>query len=306
MRATGSVHRLMWTVAHTEPRGRAFAIGRSVIAAVPLINLLFNQDSTLFSAGAETTSCVSTRALSLWCLMGPTNTGLLLSRIIAIAILVVVVSGYRPKWTCLPHWYVAFSLTTSASISDGGDRVAHIAAMLLIPACLGDNRRWQWQLPAEPLLPAWRGSAFASLLVLRLQIFVIYATAFVTKLSDPIWRQGSAMYVVAHDPAYGFPASVRALLEPALTSFPAVAAGTWSVIGVQAALAFLILTGARLRHVTLMLGIGLHLAIALLINLPIFGIAMIGLLLVGTARLTVSRPATSSSTPAEAFRATKS
>ncbi|GAA1332657.1 sporulation-delaying protein SdpB family protein [Saccharothrix algeriensis] len=282
LRAAGPVRRLRWAVEQAEPRVRSLAFGRTLLAAVPLATLLANPDSTLFSSSAEAPRCAGMRAMSLWCLIGPTDTGLLLSRILSVAVLVVVVSGYRPRWTCVPHWYIAFSLTVSASISDGGDRITQIAAMLLIPVCLGDGRRWQWSPPTAPLTPGWRGSAFAGLLVLRVQVAVIYATAVVTKLNDPLWHQGSAMYVVVHDPDYGFPAPVRTLLEPALSSFPAVAAATWSVIGVQAVLAFAILGGARLRRIVLALGIGLHLGIALLMNLPVFGMAMIGLLIIGT------------------------
>lgn len=276
--------RLLWTVERTESRTRAFAIGRTLLAAAPLVTLLFNTDSTLFSSSAEAPSCAGTRAMSLWCLMGPSDIGLLVSRILAISLLVIVVSGYRPQWTCVPHWYLAFSLNVSSSITDGGDRVVQIATMLLIPICLGDRRRWQWQPPTAPLEPGWRGSTFAALLVLRAQVFIIYTSAVVSKLGDPLWQQGSAMFVVAHDPHYGLPAPVLALLEP-LMSFPAVAAASWSVIGVQAVLALAILAGAKYRKVVLVLGIGLHASIALLMNLPVFGVAMIGLLTVGTVTL---------------------
>ncbi|MCP2097860.1 antimicrobial peptide system protein, SdpB family [Actinosynnema pretiosum] len=282
MRAAGPAHSLRWAVEQAEPRVLSLALGRTLIAAVPLLTLLANPDSTLFSASAEAPRCAGVRAMSLWCLTGPTDTGLLLGRILSIVILVVVISGYRPRWTCVPHWYVTFSLTVSGSITDGGDRIAQIAAMLLIPVCLGDGRRWQWLPPTAPLTPKWCGSAFAGLITLKAQIFIIYATAVITKLNDPLWRQGSAMYLVVHDPDYGFPAQVRAFLGQALRSFPAVAAATWSVIGIQAVLALAILAGKRLRKVVLVLGIGLHLSIATLMNLPTFGMAMIGLLTVGT------------------------
>ncbi|GGN15732.1 hypothetical protein GCM10011609_65460 [Lentzea pudingi] len=278
------IHRLKWTIANCEPRGTAFAIGRTLLAIASLANLLANQDSTLFSA-AEAPACAGLRNVSLWCLAGPTENGLLSSRIIAVVVLVVTASGYRPRWTCVPHWYVAFSLAASASISNGGDRTAHIAALLLIPICLGDGRRWQWQPATGPLSPEWRGRAFAALLVLRLQIFVIYVTALAAKLGDPLWRQGSAMYVVAHDRHYGVPEQMRILVEPGLNSFPAVAVATWTVIAVQAVLALAILVGAKARKVVLLLGLSLHAGIGLLMNLPAFGLAMAGLLVIGTATL---------------------
>ena len=67
-----------------------------------------------------------------------------------------------PRWTCVPHWYVAFSLADSITQPDGGDAVAAIATMLFIPMLLGDDRVWQWSRPAGPLAPFARGSAHAA------------------------------------------------------------------------------------------------------------------------------------------------
>jgi hypothetical protein len=45
---------------------------------------------------------------------------------VAIVVLVGVVSGWRPRVTCLPHAYVAISLFHDISAPEGGDQISSI------------------------------------------------------------------------------------------------------------------------------------------------------------------------------------
>src|SRR5207248_6980165 len=128
--------------------------------------------------------CEGIRSLSLWCLTGDTDAGLSIARVVSIAILAVVLSGFSPRWTCIPHWYINFSLAASMSLANGGDKVTQVATMLLIPVCLGDDRRWQWSFPASSLPGRWRGRSFAAHWALRCQVFIIYLIAATSKLTD--------------------------------------------------------------------------------------------------------------------------
>jgi antimicrobial peptide system SdpB family protein len=207
--------------------------------------------------------------------------------VISIAVLLLVLTGFSPRWTCVPHWYVAFSLAANSPTANGGDAIAQIATMLLIPICLGDNRAWQWSSPTSPIPPAWRGSAAAALLAVRGQIIVIYLTAVVSKLLDPFWRNGTALRHVAADHLSGFPQQVRHLLQPLFDAPPLLAAATWSVIGVQLLIAAGIAVpgSERAGSIALALGVCLHVAIGALMNLTSFGLIMIGLLLIGSVPL---------------------
>ncbi|MEV5716998.1 sporulation-delaying protein SdpB family protein [Amycolatopsis mediterranei] len=274
--------RLGSAVERHEPRSALFAAGRSTLAVAQLSVLLVNSDTTLFADSPAVPGgmrCGGLRSVSLWCLLGEQGGGQVLARAVAIATLVVVLIGAVPRWTCIPHWYVNFSLAAAMPLSDGGDRAAEITALLLIPMCLGDDRKWQWSPVREPL-PAWfRGSSHAAALMLRIQVAVIYLVAVTAKLTDPAWAHGRALGIVAFDPDFGFPMPVRAVLEPLLASDVLVGLATWSVIGVQCVIAVAILGGARWRASALVLGCGLHLAIAVLLGLPGFGLTMIALLL---------------------------
>jgi antimicrobial peptide system SdpB family protein len=125
----------------TEPRGPALAVGRVLLALAQLATLAFNSDGVLF-AQPDGMRCDGLGALSMWCLVQGTNHGLLVIRIVSISVLLVVLSGYRPRLTCVPHWYVAFGMIIAMPVANGGDRALQVATLLLIPVCLGDDRTW--------------------------------------------------------------------------------------------------------------------------------------------------------------------
>lgn len=297
--------RLAQAIERVEPRRTALAVGRSLLAAAGILTILCSPDTALFLGTAETSSglrCQGIRAVSLWCLAGPSEIGLLTSRILTVVVLVAVLVGFRPKWTCVPHWYVAFSFAAAIPVSNGGDSIAQIATMLLVPLCLGDDRAWQWTRPARPLMSSWRGSVLAAHLAIRVQICLIYAGAVTSKLMDAPWRHGGAMYLAAHHPQYGAPVSLREMLAPALNSYWFVAAASWSVMALQVLTAVLIFGRRKHRLAVLVLGSGLHLGIMFLMGLMSFGMVMIALLIIGSASVTGAQQVDLSSVVTEGGR----
>src|ERR1700687_6287515 len=63
--------------------------------------------------------CNGPGRISLFCLVP--HDQLWLARWLAVAILLVVASGWRPRYTGLFHWWVSFSFSVSATIPDGGE-----------------------------------------------------------------------------------------------------------------------------------------------------------------------------------------
>ncbi|MFC0432218.1 sporulation-delaying protein SdpB family protein [Kutzneria buriramensis] len=261
-----------------EPRCRWLAIGRSLLAFATLTEILFTPDSALFADATGLTSgmrCDTVRSLSLWCLDSGLTGHVLISRIVAVGTLAIVGAGYRPRWTCVPHWYVTYSLAASMTVANGGDSAAVVLTLLLVPLCLGDDRVWQWRAPARPLGARWRGSAFAAQLVIRFQLCIIYVTAAVTKLADPAWRGGSAFYFVANDPYVGIPTAASQLILPTLDTPWLIRSITWSVIAVQLFIALTIIGRRRLRSIAVFLVAALHVSIIVVMSLPSFGLIMI-------------------------------
>jgi len=91
-------------------------------------------------AGAQ--SWTGIKATSLWCVTGGEQLADPAGRTIAIVVLLLVLAGYLPRWSCILHWYVAFSIAEDVTTIDGGDQVAEIFTMLLGVIFLGDDRVW--------------------------------------------------------------------------------------------------------------------------------------------------------------------
>lgn len=143
-----------------EPRRLPLALARTLLACAEAVGIACTPDRTLLPSAApypDGMRCAGIRSASAWCVLGPGADGRLAARIVEIVILVLVASGFRPRWTCVPHWYAAFSLAAAAVQPSGEDEITVIAVLLLVPLCLGDTRIWHWSPPGAPLAPAWRG-----------------------------------------------------------------------------------------------------------------------------------------------------
>ncbi|MFD8478182.1 hypothetical protein [Kitasatospora sp. NPDC059673] len=197
----------------------------------------------------------------------------------AIVLLTVAASGYRPRWTCVPQWFVTWSLAASMTLPDGGDEAALITTMLLIPVLLGDRRVWHWTGPQEPLAPVWAGSSCAAWYAIRCQIAIIYLVAALSKLFTPQWRDGTAMYSVFVDPNYGLPLGIRQFLGPVIASDVVVGSLTWGVLAIELALALSALAPRKARRAAVWPAVLLHGGIIATMGLFSFGLTMIALVL---------------------------
>jgi antimicrobial peptide system SdpB family protein len=266
-----------------EPRGNGMAIGRSLLAGAGLTVLLANPDSVLFGdphSQASTGLCAGIDRATLWCIAGSGAQGYGAARVLATLVLAAVVVGFRPRWLCVPHWYVAFSLGVRMTPVDGGDLVAQILALLLIPMCLGDRRVWHWQSVRQPLAPAWRGASYAAHVIVRCQIVVIYLEAALSKLAYPAWRHGTALPTILNDPYSGLPIALRPVANAVLASPWVAAPLTWGVIALEVAIALSMLFGSGIRRLGLVISVLLHAGIIAAMGLFSFGLIMIALLLV--------------------------
>ncbi len=284
----------IWQAAQSfEPRGIRLALVRSLLGFAQLTTILSSPDRLLFASPPGTAPearCAGLQGVSLWCITGGNAQADMMGRILAITVLAVVIIGYRPRWTCIAHYYVAFSIAVDVTATNGGDSVAEILTMLLIPFCLDDRRRWSWRRPTHPLQPTWRGSAFAAHAVLRCQMAIIYLTATLSKLAFPSWRRGTALSILAHDPETGFPSVVRPFAQSLLSHAWATVPLTWSVLVMETLIALSMAFRPRIRRYSLVLAILLHGAIILLMGLFSFGIIMIAIVLAACAVSPAVRP----------------
>ncbi len=266
-------------VAAAPPWTNVYGLSRTLLALGTLSTLIFNHSSVLFrpAAGVETAPfCTGASSFSIWCILSRDQ--LELVRLVCIAILLVVTSGWRPRITAPLHWWVAFSLQASAITLDGGDQVTAILALLLLPIALTDNRKWHWQTYSAAGLTSAeeckRIIASSAWLAARVQVAGIYLHSFVGKFVVEEWKNGTALYYWWTDPIFGAAPWTRPVLDVVLKAGVSVVALTWGALLFELVLFLGLVLRPAQRRWLLPAGIAFHVSIALVQGLVTFGIAM--------------------------------
>ena len=267
-----------------SPWTRVYGIARTLIALGTLGTLAASATTSLFTPAQgvpDAPYCSGVTRAALFCVIPADR--LEWGRWVAIAILVVTASGWRPRWTALPHWWVTVSVSTTMTIPDGGDQIAANLALLILPIALSDPRVWHWAPPADGgLVDATRLGrsliAWSAGLVIRLQVAGIYFQACVAKLSHDEWANGTALYYWLSDPLFGAPAWLQPVLHPVLMSSLGVLLLTWVPLVIEFALVLGLVARRPVRPYLLLSGILLHAGIGAMMGLWSFAFAMFGAL----------------------------
>ena len=242
------------------------------------MTLAVNSSSVLFPSGV---SC-GTFSLSIFCQMplGHTES----ARWVAVVLLGVVASGWMPRVTGLLHWWVTASFFLHSSGIDGGDQLAGVMTLILVPLTLTDPRRWHWQEPPVPQPSlGWRGRmlvGWSALVVARIQMAGVYLHAFVAKMGVEEWVDGTALWYWFTDNDFGLPRVMMWAVEPLLLNGISIVALTWGSILTEILLFLGIVASERVRVWLLGLGLAFHGLIAVGMGLWSFSTIMMGALIV--------------------------
>ena len=261
-------------ITSTSPWTRGLGAGRTLLALSSLLTLAFNTDADLFPLDGSTltsSTCQGAANWGLFCVAGPGW-----GRVIAFVVLGLVLAGWRPRWTALPHWYVAQSVAATIFTVEGGDQLVALLTLLLLPALLTDPRRNHWHGGALTPPPVRAYVAHSALFVVRVQMAVVYLDASLGKLGSTEWADGTALYYWLSDPVFGVSTWAAPLMDVVLLHPLGTAALTWGTIVTEFALALSLFARRPVRRVLLVLGLALHGSIALLMGLVTFGLAMAG------------------------------
>jgi antimicrobial peptide system SdpB family protein len=250
-------------------------VARSVLALATMLTLLFTDTTTLLLSNptlADRSTCTDINTINLFCL-APSS---LLSWAHGAAVLglALVASGWRPRFTGVLHWWIAWSYHQTGTFVDGGDQVIMILTLLLVPVTLTDPRIWHWQRAAPAERPLARLVALGWLAVIRLQVAVIYFHAAVAKFAVPEWLDGTAVYYWFSSTTLGMPDWLRPVLEPVLRQGVPVLAITWGTMLLEILLAMGLLAAPRHRRGLLIAGVVFHAGIAVVFSLSSFMLAM--------------------------------
>lgn len=263
-----------------SPFSNVYGVARTLLACNTLISLLSSDAIASFRPAQLSTADSGYKiAAADYGLFALLNGREALARWVAIALLVVVASGYRPRWTGVLHWWVSASFFASMVTQDGGDQCAAVLTLMLIPLTLCDPRVWHWSASpaiesrsADVLQRIGRSTLFAT----RFQIAGLYLHAAVGKVAIREWTNGTAIYYWLLDTRVGVATVyhdwVLALLRPAWVS----AALTWGPMALEFALflALAMAPGHRARKLLFWLGLLFHVGNAVFFGLVSFMIAM--------------------------------
>lgn len=259
-----------------------FGIARTLFAFSTLMTLLVNPPSVLFrelSGDDSRIVCSSLLSTSLFCVLGEDK--LIYSYLMSIVILIFAIVGWFPKIIAVLHWYVSFSVFASAKFIDGGEHVAALFTLLLIPISLIDPRKSQWHAPVTLYLenkPFSTSFAYFNLFFIRVQISIIYLQASIAKLLVPEWVDGTALYYWLNSNLVGLNDTAKFLLGPVLET-GIVAILTWGTLLVEFMLGISLFLTKEIRAVLFYCGLALHLAIAVFMGITSFSLMMTACLL---------------------------
>lgn len=252
-------------------------LSRSALALGTLLTLVFNSSDTLFTFGLQNEvsyNCNNLNVISLYCLIGDVG----LTKIISILVLLLVIVGIKPQWTCIPHWWVTYSFAVTSYAIDGGDQVTSILTFLLIPICLTDTRYSHWHksgLGQEAVSFYRRCIAFFAFALIQLQVAFIYFNAAVGKFAVAEWLNGTAVYYWSTNQLFGLNNSLRFIILPVLQNPFMISFITWGVLLFELFLfSCIFIRNEKLRKYAWIAGILFHFSIILVHGLISFFFAM--------------------------------
>ncbi|UXR65333.1 HTTM domain-containing protein [Bdellovibrio bacteriovorus] len=164
-----------------------------------------------------------------------------------------------PRFTAAVVYLLMINLDNRANvIMDGGNNLMHLIAFYLILVS-----------PSKKQSPTSITVTNLAVLMIKIQVTFVYATAGLLKVMGPLWNKGVALYYTMGVTEYGNPEMFHLLAK-----FPLLlAALSLGTVLFQISLPYLIWMRAW-RPYIILLGTGLHLSISLVMGLFMFGLAM--------------------------------
>lgn len=267
-----------WTDS-SNPWTNVYGVARSLLALSTLLTLLINDVHTFFrpAAGINSYPLCQKGDINLFCMVSADN--LEIARWIAIIILIIVVSGWRPQITGVLHWFIAYSFQNSAIGLDGGEQVCTVLTLLLLPITLTDKRKWHWSINEDVSNNVYiRLIALSAYVAIRIQVAIIYFHAGLAKLFKKEWIDGTAVYYYLEDTTFGLNAIQNELFHPVLSS-AFVVIPTWGTIILEFLLFSALFAPKKYWKPFLIGGFMLHFFIALMLGLISFSMIMFAALI---------------------------
>lgn len=268
-------------VQHISPYNSSLALARSLLALSTLLTVLLTPSGSLFLSSSDNPDGVVCDAVTArWSLFCAAGGGSPLSLLIVVAVTLAVLSGYLPAVTAIPHWWVSWSLNIGSPIRDGGDQVAAVLTLLLIPLLLMDRRGNHWVSDRRWRSRTWgaQGTAWAVLVIVWVQASVLYANAAIAKFAVAEWANGTALWYWIQEPSFRPPAPLLWLIEATQDSLIGALAVNYGVMALELFAAALLFVRPSTRRIALPVLLAFHLCIGVVFGLWSFFLSMAALL----------------------------
>lgn len=276
------ITRIALAISHFDARIRWFDAGRAVLAISQLTLLLTTPTTAMFvpvGPDAPLAKCDQPlRGLSAFCWAEPEPV-----RWIFVVLLLAIGAGLAPRYLAWVHWFIALSIGMVIDLPEGGEAILMSATFWIAIVSVADGRWFAWRKPSRPPSPMLNAIAWAALWGLRAQMSYVYINSALAKLPVEQWSDGTAMYYVVRMEFFGAVGPLGDVIR-FLTSIPVITAAlTWGTIAWELTLSVLVLGSTKMQRYALLASVALHLAIAVLLGLASFALAMIGAMTCATS-----------------------
>lgn len=258
---------------------KELGIVRSLIALSTLLTLIFNTTETLFLSGLENELFLLEDKIDYINIYTWFNS-FFYGKIFSIIILILVIFGIYPKLTCIFHWLVTYSFAMTSTCIDGGDQVASIITLLLIPICILDTRSSHWKHEKGNFNYYKNNLAFAFNFLILMQIFMIYFFASTGKFQSEVWKDGTAFYHYSTLPQMGLSKGyIFDFFNLIIESSIIVTLSTWGVLILELFLAIgIFIKNQNLKKRIYFFGVLFHILIIVFYGIFSFSLSMIACL----------------------------
>lgn len=251
-------------------------IARTILATGTFMTLLINPPYVLFSSDIIELSGLN--RISLFFIL---QDHLMVAKILSLILLAIIAIGIYPRFTAIIHWYVSYSFFSTSNVIDGGDHIASLITLLLIPILLFDQRKTHWDkgYTKHDDLASTISSSFYFLI--KVQACVIYLHAMVGKLSVYEWLNGTAAYYWLTHEYFGINSFFRGFTEKLLENSFIVIVFTWGTLILEFLLSAAIILDkhSNLRYYLFFGGIIFHFGIVIFHGLASFFFSMTSVLI---------------------------
>ena len=278
-------------IAQKNPFTWVLGLSRTCLAIGTLSVLLFNESEVLFPKYTFNIADKSGFFNQINFFFFFHYDALLWARLIACTILLFVMIGFFPRYTCLFHWWISWSFLSASSVIDGGDQVTAVITFFLMPICFLDNRKNSFALYYSKNVYK-NFVAWSFLAMIQIQVAIIYLQAGIEKLyKTEEWLNGTAIYYWFNHNIFGMPVWMQDFVNKYfLSNALYISLITWGVMIWELFLFSLLLTSAKMKRRFLIPALFFHLIIWFVHGLFSFFMAMSGVLILYLLPLQEEKP----------------